>query len=55
MKKDAQGKSLKLQLNRETLSALETQHLREVAGGATQPFASCKTCGSVCATATQLC
>jgi natural product precursor len=55
MKKNTSKKSLKLQLNRETLSALEGQELREVAGGLTQPYASCRTCGSVCATATQLC
>ena len=55
MKKTASKKSLKLQLNRETLTALESQDLQEVAGGLTQPYSSCRTCGLVCATATQLC
>jgi hypothetical protein len=54
MKKNA-AKSVKLQLNRETLTALEGQDLHGVNGGLTAAYASCKTCGSVCATATQLC
>jgi len=54
MKKNA-SKPCKLQLNRETLTALEGQDLRAVNGGLTVYYASCKTCGSVCATATQLC
>jgi hypothetical protein len=53
MKKNVLKKSL--QLNRETLHALANPELVNVAGGATTPWASCKTCGSVCATATQLC
>ncbi|HEY4562960.1 MAG TPA: hypothetical protein VIJ36_08270 [Thermoanaerobaculia bacterium] len=54
MKKTASKKPCKLQLNRETLTALEGQDLHGVNGGLTTPFASCRTCG-LCATATQLC
>lgn len=53
MKKNTLKKSL--QLNRETLHALANPELQNVAGGLTAPWATCKTCGPLCASATQFC
>jgi len=58
MKKDGNLKSTKLQLNRETLRALEQTDLRAVAGGLTTiscDLGSCNTCNTRNTCTSRLC